>query len=325
MNNDKSYLLAKIKTMKSRMNTGIMMRSIFNLMIIGAALCVAVEAYSVFRPFYHAHLAALAILAVSLIAGIVCGILKCRGMKEACGLIDSHGMKESVITAYENMDKEDYISVMQRSYAAGRVREKEDEIKLPLNIGVIRILGLLCLLLVSICLALLPTKAKETAEEQHEVKVEAKAVEEEIEKAIEELESIDKEGLTADEQQKLEEMIESLKASQAEVAGAQSMTDINQAVQRLDYKYADISDVLSQMAQQVADREMNEKEEGEREPGATPTPTPVMMANNQSQSSNSPQQAGGNSQTGQQLANASQQMQNHMSGNQNGNNQQAQN
>ena len=110
MKNEKSgkeYILAMIRQVRRRMNTQTLLKRMLEGLCIGLVFAVLFEVYSVFRPFYYAHAFALAAAGVGLIAGIMVGSLTAKDMKSAAAKIDSFGLEERIITAYEEIEKED--------------------------------------------------------------------------------------------------------------------------------------------------------------------------------------------------------------------------
>ncbi len=253
---DKRY----IERFVSKYASGLKTRYIFKWIIIvgsiGAFLASGVAALALLLPIYYAPHIEIGIIPVSLIVGIIIGIIKTPGKEKATLLIDGFGLKERVTTAFfakEADCEKSGVSSLQIEDAAKMLREKEREIKLPKVIRRRSCFILLLALSVAVFLALTPSKAKEMAKETHEIKKEAKEEMKEIDEAMEKLSSIDEKTLSEAEKQEIAKMMEQLGASFDEMKNVKTKNDFAAAEQKLQFRYEDIVSSLSEMAEENAE------------------------------------------------------------------------
>ncbi len=206
-----------IRNCRRRLNLAGFLRKLVTALTIGAAAGILFQAASFVIPLYYAGSYAVLALVLALIAAAVTAYVKRTGMEQAALVMDSFGFDERIVTAYGNLDKEGAFVALQRADAMGQLQAHRDKIRITLlppwkRTGVSA--GLLAVLLV---LALVPSEVKECAEELHRVREDAKEKVQEIEEVVEALEQLDQaEELTPEQQALLQEMIESLQASQEE-------------------------------------------------------------------------------------------------------------
>ena len=133
--NEKEYLLSIIKKVRRRINTGILLRRTLEGLCLGLFAGALVEAYAHFRPFYYAHVFSIAAVILGGGLGILFGCLQRKDMHAAAGKVDSFGLKERVVTAYESIDAQDTVSVLQRRDAVYGLSIVEPKIHVPLLVS----------------------------------------------------------------------------------------------------------------------------------------------------------------------------------------------
>ena len=251
--NEKNFLLHFIAKCRRRMNASRMLEYVIFSGMIGTLAGVALEISAFLFPFYYVHWFAAACVSIGILTGVILAAVKRHNMEEAALAIDRFGFKERVITAYENREKEDAISQMQRINAAQTLHQNRNAVKLPLlkkpkQAG---LLGAAFVLL--IVLSLLPSEVKERAVLLHEIAMKAEEKSEEIAEVVEELEEIDAAELTEEQLAALMEMIESLGISMTEFEQAASQESLARAMEKLDFKYEDMAQILSDMSDKLQD------------------------------------------------------------------------
>lgn len=206
------------------------------------------EFFSLFRPFYYAHLAAVFCFLGGFLAGICYAVYRRADMKRAAGRLDAFGLKERMLTAYENMDKEDEVSQLQRQDAFVQYERIREQVRIPLFPGKRHILALFLSAVVAAGLSLLPSAAREQAALRHQVREEAKEEKEELEEFLEVLQSVDMERLTEEQRERLRELAGTMELARKELDEADSWESLSGVTQRLDYKYGQAAQSLAQLA-----------------------------------------------------------------------------
>lgn len=242
-----------IRNCRRRLNLAGFLRKLVTALTIGAAAGILFQAASFVIPLYYAGSYAVLALVLALIAAAVTAYVKRTGMEQAALVMDSFGFDERIVTAYDgNLDKEGAFVALQRADAMGQLQAHRDKIRITLlppwkRTGVPA--GLLAVLLV---LALVPSEMKERAEELHRVREDAKEKVQEIEEVVEALEQLDQaEELTPEQQALLQEMIESLQASQEEYRQLSSDEMMRAAAEKLEYRYENMGSQLAGLAQSL--------------------------------------------------------------------------
>ncbi len=241
-----------IRNCRRRLNLAGFLRKLVTALTIGAAAGILFQAASFVIPLYYAGSYAVLALVLALIAAAVTAYVKRTGMEQAALVMDSFGFDERIVTAYGNLDKEGVFVALQRADAMGQLQAHRDKIRITLlspwkRTGVSA--GLLAVLLV---LALVPSEMKERAEELHRVREDAKEKVQEIEEVVEALEQLDQaEELTPEQQALLQEMIESLQASQEEYRQLSSDEMMRAAAEKLEYRYENMGSQLAGLAQSL--------------------------------------------------------------------------
>ncbi len=242
----------EIRNCRRRLNLAGFLRKLVTALTIGAAAGILFQAASFVIPLYYAGSYAVLALVLALIAAAVTAYVKRTGMEQAALVMDSFGFDERIVTAYGNLDKEGAFVALQRADAMGQLQARRDKIRITLlppwkRTGVPA--GLLAVLLV---LALVPSEMKERAEELHRVREDAKEKVQEIEEVVEALEQLDQaEELTPEQQALLQEMIESLQASQEEYRQLSSDEMMRAAAEKLEYRYENMGSQLAGLAQSL--------------------------------------------------------------------------
>ncbi len=249
---EQKEFLKIISGCQRRMNAAQAWRILSKASAIGACFAILFEAAAFIIPFYYADLYALLAVMISILTGLAISWMKRNDLKAAALKIDSFGFEERVITAYENITAntpaQSQFAALQQTDAIRRLHAGKEQIKIPLCPPV-KNLALCCgMLLAILLLSLLPSAVKQRAEELHNIRLEAEEKLEEIEEVLEELEEFTSAELTEEQRAKLQEMINSLQSSAAEYGQAASPEALASAGQKLDYKYADMSGQLAELA-----------------------------------------------------------------------------
>ena len=117
-------------------------------------------------------------------------------MKKAAGRLDSFGLKERMLTAYENLGKEDGFALLQRRDAFRHYEKIRGEIRISLLPDKRHTLALFIAVIATVGIGVIPSPVRERAELLHQVQEEAEAEKEELEELLETLEGVDMESLT---------------------------------------------------------------------------------------------------------------------------------
>lgn len=201
---------------------------------LGALFALVLQLVAFIIPFYYVNVASICSIAIGFVAFVLYGMVTRLSMKQAALICDSKGLKERVITAYENIDKTDHISLAQRNDALATIKKTPLKTILPFQMDkqkLLFLLGSVCLVTI---LAFVPTKTKDYAEKEHKQKVVAQKEIKKLKDAKKELEKIsDKDKET---KKVLADVKEALKETKKELKEAKNKEDVKKATKRLSYK-----------------------------------------------------------------------------------------
>lgn len=172
-------------------------------------------------------------------------------MKKAAGRLDSFGLKERMLTAYENLDKEDGFALLQRQDAYRHYERVRGEVRISVVPDRRHVLALFVAAVAAVGIGVIPSPVREQAEATHQVKEEAKEEREELEELLDALESVDMESLTEAQKAELQELLDTMELSREELAGVDTWESLSAATGRLDYKYQQAAQSLSGLAGQL--------------------------------------------------------------------------
>ena len=219
---------------------------------------ICCELVSLFVPFYHGHLVAALCFGAGLLAGIGHAVYRRADMKQAASRLDSFGLKERMLTAYENLDRADEFAGLQREDARAHYERIQNQVRIPLFPDRRHILALLVSAATVAGLGLIPSPVREQAKLRHQVQEQAAVEEEELEKLLDALENVDIESLTEQQRAQLQELADSMELSREELAEADSWESLSAATGRLDYKYRQVAQSLTDLAGQMEHPDMAE-------------------------------------------------------------------
>ena len=101
-----------------------------------------------------------------------------------------------MLTAYENLGKEDGFALLQRRDAFRHYEKIRGEIRISLLPDKRHTLALFIAVIATVGIGVIPSPVRERAELLHQVQEEAEAEKEELEELLETLEGVDMESLT---------------------------------------------------------------------------------------------------------------------------------
>lgn len=248
---NKKYLIEQIRKCRRKINIAKLIDSGILYAAAGGVFGIFCELFSLFKPFYHAHLAAGLCFGAGLFAGICHAIYSRADMKQAALRLDSFGLKERMLTACENLEAEDEFAVMQRQDARFHYDRLREKIKISLMPDKRHILAFLVSAAAVVGIALIPSSVRDHAKLRHQVQEQAEEEKKELEKLVDALEGVDMESLTEAQRAELQKLLETMELSREELAGADSWESLSAAAQRLDYKYGQAAQDLGQLAAQM--------------------------------------------------------------------------
>lgn len=235
-----------------RLNVAEFLKKAVFVLYIGAGVGILFQVIAFMIPFYYAEFCTIITLILALLTAAVLAFIKRKNMEQTALVIDRFGFEERIVTAFENLEKEGRFVELQRIDAMRQLQTQRDKIRIAILPSWKRIAGLTGLFVILIVLVLMPSAMKERARELHHIRGEAKEKTEEIEEILETLENLSQEqDLTLAQQAALQEMAESLQASQEEFQQASSMEMMKAASQKLEYRYENIGNELTALAQSI--------------------------------------------------------------------------
>lgn len=240
-----TYLKQKIKDCRRKLNLAKILENCVYYISFGALAAVLVEGISLFVPFYYANYFAAGCIGVGCLVGIVRAVMTWADEKAAARKLDSFGLQERTLTAYENLDKEDAFTKLQRNDAVQMLKENENNICIPIRPNTRHLLAFIFSLVCVCTLAMVPSVAKEQAKELHALKQEVKEKKKELSSVMDALEDIDTKSLSAEEKKKLQELMKSLEMSKKELDQVDSAQELASANERLQFKYQETAQSLT--------------------------------------------------------------------------------
>lgn len=250
------YLTDQIRRCKRKMNLAKLIDRGILCAAAGGIPGICCELASLLVPFYHVHLAAALCFGAGLLAGAGYAVYRRADMKQAASRLDSFGLKERMLTAYENLDKEDTFAGLQREDAFTHYEQVRGRIKIPLLPDKRHILALVVSAAAVIGMSFIPSPVRDQAKLRHQVQEQAAEENEELEKLLDALQDVDMESLTEQQKAQLQELVDTMELSREELAKADSRESLFAATGRLDYKYQQAAQSLEQLAGQIESPDM---------------------------------------------------------------------
>ncbi|MCM1262831.1 MAG: hypothetical protein NC313_08930 [Butyrivibrio sp.] len=248
---EKKAFLQTIRTYCRKINLARFVDMALLSLCVGAGVGIILQAAALIVPIYYVNL--YTVIALFLAIFSAAGVMAAQhiDMKHAALIMDSFGFGERIVTAYENMDEDGEFIRLQREDAMHKLNGNRDKIHIPLFNSWKKptLFALMCALLVG--LAFIPSASKERAQELHAVRQASKEKTKEIKKTVEDLKQLGQDELSAEQQAMIQEMIESLESSMSEYQQASSAEAVKTADEKLNYKYNDMGNQLSAMAQSL--------------------------------------------------------------------------
>ena len=251
---DRKEFLGIIHEYRRKMNTAGFLKMLVFALSVGCGAGILLQAVSFITPLYYVNVYSVIAVVLSVVAAAIVSLKKRSTMEHTALVMDGYGFKERIVTAYEHLENEDAIYVLQRRDAMEQLKLHRDRIRIPLIPDRKKAVLPVLLLVVMIGLAFVPSSVKDRAEELHRIRQEVQEKEEEIEEVIEELEKLEEQGqeaLTPEQLAAMQEMMESLKSSMSEYQKVSSEDALRVAGEKLGYKYDNMSGMLSELAQSV--------------------------------------------------------------------------
>ena len=311
------YIYSVIKKTRKKLNRNIMMNYLSICVLIGIAVMFLCLLLGLIFPIYYAPFIGTGALIISVIVGIIIGVLKGSSEYETALYIDSLGFREKIITALENSKSNKEIHILQRNDAERTLRGNIAGVYVKWKIPWIRMAVIMVMLILTVIALNTVTPAKLKAEETHLAKVEAKKAAKETDKLLEALKDIDKNQLSPEELKKLSSMLETLELSKNEMEKADSKEALKKAQDRYDYKLGDVKSELEKMTE-GKDPQTSAKIKSAQEIAQNQQKSESLKAQNQDPDEN---QNGNQNQNGDQSGSGNQ----NQKGDQNGNGNQNQN
>lgn len=297
---EKSYLIRKIKAFKGMKNSAVLLDAVLVGLAVSGVPAAALEFFSIFFPFYPVHFAAAGCFLMGVAAGLVFAIIRRIDMKSAARYMDCFGLGERVLTAYENLHRPEEIYALQRTDTVSHVKEQEENLKVRICPPGRHFTAFALSVCMVLLFALIPSQAKDTARERHEVTLEAKEQEKELEKELSNLKKADTSSLTREQKQALKELQESLKLSMEALKTVKSKEALAEEKQKLTYKYDAAEELLAENTKASAQDfagigSENGENTGNQDKGSGDTSGDESNASGNSGNGNSTQDAGAGS------------------------------
>lgn len=251
---DRKEFLGIIHAYRRKLNTAGFLKTLVFALAVGGVVGILLQAVSLMTPVYYVNVYSGMAVVLAVAAAVIVSFMKRSTMEHTALVMDGYGFKERFVTAYEHLEKEDAIYVLQRRDAMEQLQMHRDRIRIPLTPDWKKTALAMLLLAVMIGLAFVPSPVRDQARDLHRIRQEAREKEEEIQEVLEELDKLEEQGqeaLTPEQLAAMQEMMESLKSSMSEYQQASSADALQAAGEKLNYKYENMSGLLSEMGQSV--------------------------------------------------------------------------
>ncbi len=248
---EKKEFLRTIRYYRKKLNIAKFVDILIFSLLIGAFVGILFQLLAFIIPLYWVNVYSLAAVVLAILTAVVWSFMKRRTMKEAALVMDGFGFKERIVTAYENLEKDGTMVMLQRKDAMEQLQRNKERIHIMILPSWKKLTGVVSLLILMIVLSILPSATKERAKELFELKEIAKEKQEEIEEVLEEMEKLEElasEELSPEQLAALQDMMEALQASMQEYEQAANMEELGAAEQKLEYKYENMSAQMSDLA-----------------------------------------------------------------------------
>lgn len=251
---DRKEFLSIIHAFRRRLDTVLFLKTLMFALAVGEGAGILLQAVSFITPIYYVNVYSVIAVVLAVAAAAIVSLMKRNTMEHTALVMDGYGFKERIVTAYEHLEKEDIIYALQRRDAMEQLKMYRDRIRIPLMPDRKKTVLSVLLLAVMIGLMFVPSPVRDRAEELHRISREARDKEKEIEEVLEELNKLEEQGqeaLTPEQLAAMQEMMESLKSSMSEYQKVSSTDALRAAGEKLNYKYENMSGMLSDLARKI--------------------------------------------------------------------------
>ena len=251
---ERKEFLGIIHAYRRKLNTAGFLKTLMFALAVGGAVGILLQVVSFMTPVYYVNVYSAVAVILAAVSAVIVSLLKRSSMEHTALVMDGYGFKERIVTAYEHLEKEDTIYVLQRRDAMEQLKMHRDKIRIPLMPDWKKTALSVLLLAVMIGLAFVPSPVRDQARDLHHIRQEAREKEKEIQEVLEELDRLEEQGqeaLSPEQLAAMQEMIESLQSSMSEYQQVSSADALQAAGEKLNYKYENMSGLLSDLAQSV--------------------------------------------------------------------------
>ncbi|MCR5281925.1 MAG: hypothetical protein K6E18_01005 [Lachnospiraceae bacterium] len=250
MDQAKDRILRQIAGIKHRLWVKQLLETAASGLLAGAGVAALLALFSVFRPVAYLYWWEGAILAAGVLTGMLAGAFRLPTDLDAAKRIDAFGLKERIVTALEFQDRDDALSRMQREDALQALRAKKDEIRIVVFAGYKTLLLAAGMVGIAVALSMIPSPAKEQAQDREKAQLLVKETQKEIKKAEEALGQIPEGELSEEQKKQLQEMRELLAESKASLGKVKTPEQAGKESAKAEYNFAEMSKQLVLMAQE---------------------------------------------------------------------------
>ena len=227
---DNKQIIRKfVKDVRKRLGSINIFNTCLFTFAIGAGIGAFILMLSMLIPMYYAPHVSIALVIISLAAGLIWGLIKYPDMKTVAIIADSKGLDEKVITGYELIKKDGAFEEIQRKEAAEAIKDYDIRENIPFNINSVSLIISIFTLALFVTFLFAPSKAKDAAKANHQLALVKKQVEKEIDKTIKKIDEVSND-LEA------KEMKEALEQAKKEIKESNTAKDVSKALERMEQK-----------------------------------------------------------------------------------------
>ncbi len=235
-----------VRNVRARLRELHIVDKLLKMAVAGLLTAALISVFALFVPFYYAVFAAVIVTAICILAGFLWGFINTPTMLKSALMADSKGHQEKFSTAYENVDKQDDFSLMQRRDAVKEMEQFKIRREFPIILSKKLIGGLLLFAVLFAAISSIDTPAKQKAFLSHDSKKAAEEVKKQIEKVEKEFDKKSYEGADT------KEVAKAINTAKKELKTAKTRQEVAKAAKRLSRK-------LEQMAKKTNNKELGRK------------------------------------------------------------------
>ena len=121
-----------IRGYRRRLNLAGFLKMLAFALGVGACASIILQALAFIVPVYYVNVYTGITLLLAVLSAVVVSVIKRSTMEHTALVMDSFGFKERIVTAYEHLEDEGQLIILQRQDAIAQLKANRGRIKVPL-------------------------------------------------------------------------------------------------------------------------------------------------------------------------------------------------